>query len=118
MHVLRSTAIILAASFTVLFAAVVHVPVAKGQSDRLRMAQTYENGGDLRNAARIYLELYDADPTREAAFQGIVRTLTGLKQPESLLPIVVKEAERDPSTRKLLLAAQLSAQLGDRKSVV
>lgn len=118
MHVLRSTAIVFAASFALLFAAVVHVPVAKGQTDRLRMAQTYENGGDLRNAARIYLELYDADPTREAAFQGIVRTLTGLKQPESLLPIVAKEAERDPSSRKLLLAAQLSAQLGKRQEAM
>lgn len=90
----------------------------RGQADRLRMAQTYESGGDLRNAARIYLELYDADASNTAAFQGIVRALSGLKQPESLLPIVVKEAKRAPSTRTDLLAAQLSAQLGKREDAV
>ncbi len=90
----------------------------RGQADRLRMAQTYESGGDLRNAARIYLELYDADGANASAFQGIVRTLTGLKQPESLLPIVVKEAKRAPSTRTDLLAAQLSAQLGKREDAM
>ena len=101
-------------------AVLLHVLVidGKGQADRLRMAQTYEAGGDLRSAARIYLEIYDADPTRDAAFQGVVRTLMGLRQYESLLPMVIKQDERKPTTSTAMLAAQLSAQLSKRADAV
>jgi tetratricopeptide (TPR) repeat protein len=104
-----------------LFSAILlHVLVTdgKGQVDRLRMAQTYEAGGDLRSAARIYLEIHEADPTRDAAFQGVVRTLIGLRQFESLLPMVIKQDERKPSTATAMLAAQLSAQLSKRAEAV
>jgi len=104
-----------------LFSAILlHVLVidGKGQADRLRMAQTYEAGGDLRSAARIYLEIHEADPTRDAAFQGVVRTLIGLRQFESLLPMVIKQDERKPSTSTAMLAAQLQAQLSKRAEAV
>jgi len=65
--------------------------------EQLRLASTYERTGDMRSAARIYLEILDARPTDEAAFGGVIRTLSALGQYSSLLPVLEQRAARQPS---------------------
>ena len=62
------------------------------ERDRLRMAQTHERTGDLRNAARLYQELFASTPSSDPYFQGVVRTLGGLQQFEALMPLVESRA--------------------------
>jgi tetratricopeptide (TPR) repeat protein len=74
------------------------VPAAWAQTGaderKLRMAESYEQSGDMKNAARIYQELYDGNKTNSAYFDGVVRTLQALGQPASLLPLVEEQIPR------------------------
>ena len=90
------------------------VVATHGQNaDRIRMAKVYEQSGDLRSAARIYLELYEGGDRSSSMFDGVARTLVGLKQYASLLPIVEERFEASPSGGLASLAASLSARTGD-----
>ncbi len=81
-------------------------------ADRERMAVAYEQGGDLRGAARIYLELLREVPTSDRYFDGVVRTLSALNQYESLLPIVLARLEERPGLSVAILAAKTAIQAG------
>jgi tetratricopeptide (TPR) repeat protein len=81
-------------------------------ADRERMARAFEQGGDLRGAARLYLELLKESPSSKPYFDGVVRTLTGLGQYESLLPIVDSRLQLAPSVDLALLAAGTAAKAG------
>jgi tetratricopeptide (TPR) repeat protein len=102
-------------AFIVVTFVVISITSAAGQMDRLRMARVYEEGGDIRNAARLYIEIYDAETgqVKNAAFDGVVRTLTELGQHQSLAAIVDKEFERRPSASLAVLAARTHARSGD-----
>ncbi len=80
------------------------------ESEKYRIAQAYERTGDLRNAARLYQELYAAESTNDSYFGGVVRALSGLGQFAALLPIVEKHAERTASANDALLAGTLHAR--------
>lgn len=82
------------------------------ERDQARMAQAYERSGDLRNAARLYQELYAVAPNNEMYFNGVVRTLQALDQIPSLYPIVEKHAKRTQRTDGFVLAGILAAKLG------
>lgn len=84
------------------------------ERDQLRMAATYERGGDLRGAARIYQELLAGSPSNEAYFQGVVRTLSGLQQYDALLPLVETYASQRQSSDAGVLAGSLRARRGER----
>jgi len=84
-------------------------------AERLRMARVYEQSGDLRSAARIYLEVYDGGDHSNAVFDGVARTLVGLQQYASLLPIVEARYAEAPSGGMAALAASLAARTGDVK---
>ncbi|MBC8124879.1 MAG: hypothetical protein H7X70_04020 [Candidatus Kapabacteria bacterium] len=86
------------------------------ERDRLRMAQTHERGGDLRNAARLYQELFAATPSSDAYFQGVVRTLGGLQQFAALLPLVESRAQAYPDVNTAILAGTLNAKIGNTAS--
>lgn len=83
-----------------------------GERDQARMAQAYERSGDVRNAARIYQELYAASPSNVLYFEGVVRTLQALDQLPSLYPIIVQHAQRVQNVPTLILAGTLAAKLG------
>ncbi len=76
------------------------VPVGRGvaQTDeanqRYRLAKGYEDGNDLKNASRVYLELYEADQQSNVFFQGVLRTYTAMLRFKELLPIVEERAKR------------------------
>ena len=88
---------------------------SNAQIDQLRMAQAYEEGGDIRNAARIYLELYEKQQgqVRRTAFDGVVRTFLQMEQYQSLLTIVEKAYEEKPTASLAMLAATLCVRTGD-----
>ena len=82
------------------------------ERDQVRMAQAYERSGDLRNAARLYQELYAISPQNEMYFGGVVRTLQALDQVPGLYPIVVTHAKRTRNVYAYILAGSLAAKLG------
>jgi tetratricopeptide (TPR) repeat protein len=71
---------------------------AEAQTDeanqRYRLAKGYEEGNDLKNASRVYLELYQADTQSNVFFQGVLRTYTAMLRFKELLPIVEERAKR------------------------
>ncbi|MEO5930578.1 MAG: tetratricopeptide repeat protein [Candidatus Kapaibacterium sp.] len=66
------------------------------ENQRYRLAQGYEQSGDLKSAARVFRELYDADHQSNVYFQGVLRTYTGLLRFDELLPIVQDRASHFP----------------------
>jgi len=103
----------LLAAIIVLMMAVAHsMSAQEALTQQLRMAQTYERSGDLRNAARIYQELYAKRPESRIYFDGVARTLVGLQQYEALIPLVIERVEKEPSTELAVLAGALSWKTG------
>ncbi|MBU3742855.1 MAG: hypothetical protein FGM24_11345 [Candidatus Kapabacteria bacterium] len=80
--------------------------------DKLRLAATYERTGDMRSAARIYLEVLEARASDIAAYEGVVRTLTALGQFTSLLPIVQQHDERVATAESSIRLAEVLWKLG------
>ena len=91
-----------------------------GDEDRrYRMAQGYEEAGDLKNAGRIYLELYGADPQSNVYFEGVRRTMSGLLQFNDLLPIVAERAHRMPGDLDMRIAhADVLHRTGKRAEAI
>lgn len=93
----------------------VFVPVLLAQPGmeerKLRMAESYEQSGDIRSASRIYQELYETNKAQQAYFDGVTRTLLALNQPASLLPLVDEQIVRAPQNS--LRSTELQALKGD-----
>ena len=89
-----------------------------GTRDKLRLAATSERTGDMRSAARIYLELLEARPTDNAAYEGVVRTLTALGQFSSLLPVVEDREQRQPSADVSMQLAGVYWKLGKQQDAI
>lgn len=86
---------------------------------RFRLAQGYEHGGDLKNAARVYRELYDADPQSELYFDAVRRTYAALGLTSELLPLVEKRAANRPNDYELRVAqADLLFRMGRRDEAI
>jgi len=66
----------------------------RDEGQRYKLAQGYEEGGDLKNASRVYKELYDRDPQSNVYYEGVYRTYMGLLLYPELLPIVEERARR------------------------
>ena len=80
--------------------------------DKFKLGQAYEQSGDYRNAARVYQELYAANPGSDQYFQGVVRALTSLQQYSSVLPIVQERLVKYPTLELHALEAQLLWRTG------
>lgn len=64
------------------------------ENRRYKLAQGYEESGDLQNAARVYLELYESDPQSNVYYGGVWRTFIALRRFEELLGIVESRVQR------------------------
>lgn len=84
----------------------------QGTSDKLRLAITYERAGDLRGAARLFQEVLEARPDDRSAFEGVVRTLSGLGQFASLVPMVEQRDRTAPSDDVAMLLGGLYWKVG------
>lgn len=82
---------------------------------RYKLAQGYEESGDWKNAARVYLELHEADPQSNIYFEGVRRTLMAMLQFKELLPIVTQRTESHPNDIDIrALHAELLHRTGQR----
>jgi tetratricopeptide (TPR) repeat protein len=91
---MRSRFFALQLAFFVLFLAAPHLSAqTDGEQRKLRLAESYEQSGDVRSAGRIYQELYDANKRLPAYFDGVVRTLLALNQTAALLPLVDEQLQ-------------------------
>lgn len=86
--------------------------------DKLRLAATYERTGDMRSAARIYLEVLEAKATDNAAYEGVIRTLTALGQFSSLLPVIEDRERRQPSADVSMQLAGVYWKLGKQQDAI
>ncbi len=41
------------------------------EANRLRLADSYLNGGDTENALRVYMQIFDSNPSSERAYEGL-----------------------------------------------
>ena len=100
----------------VLFLSNINLSFAQyAQNEKQRLGESYEKTGDIKSAARIYKEVYDANPQSEPAFQGIVRTYTLLSQYSDLLDIVKKKIEKSETMQLHLLLGEMLWRTGKFK---
>ncbi|MDW8219753.1 MAG: tetratricopeptide repeat protein [Bacteroidota bacterium] len=89
-----------------------HAQYSDVEERKFRMAESYEQSGDIKNASRLYQELYEAYPAQQRYFDGVVRTLLALNQPASLLPLVEEQIARHAGQQSLRMT-ELLALKGD-----
>lgn len=77
------------------------------------LAQSYEKSGDIKNASRLYKELYDKNPNSEEIFQAIVRTYSAQNLFSDLKIIVEAKVKSKPSISVLCLYAELLWRSGN-----
>jgi tetratricopeptide (TPR) repeat protein len=99
---------------------VVTAPLLQAQPEdeesRFKLAQGYEASGDLKNASRVYKELFDADPQSNVYFEGVRRTYFEMLRFAELLPIVEERVRRLPNDVELhSLYADLLSRNGRRE---
>lgn len=93
-------------------AVLIPLPAHAQLSDQLRMARAYEQAGDQRNAARIYVEAYERGEHSDVVFDGVVRTLTALQNYAALGPIAEAQFAERPSAQVALIAGRVAARRG------
>lgn len=71
------------------------------ENRQYKLAQSYEVNGDVPAAARIYKELYNADPESRVYFEGLKRTWLVLGRFQELLPYVEQRVARFPKDYEL-----------------
>ena len=92
-----------------------HVGFAQKPTEKYKLAQSFEKGGDLKNAERIYRELYDANPSNEDYFNAVIRCNKQLNQFQEIIPVVEKQIRLVPSSMNIALLAELNWRTGKTK---
>lgn len=82
------------------------------ETQKQKFAENYENSGDMTNAARIWEELYAANPTSEKNFSGLVRTFKALNRFSELMPVVLQKLETRKTPDMWALHGELLWRLG------
>ena len=104
---------LLSIAFLLALAVTAHAQPTK-IGDKFKLGQAYEQSGDYRNAARVYQELYAANPASDQYFQGVVRALSSLQQFSSVLPIVQERLLKYPTLELHALEGQLLWRTGKK----
>ncbi len=86
--------------------------LVQAQDERPKVAQSYEQSGDYRSAARLWQSLYSENPSNEASYQGIVRCFKALNNYSALLEIAQDKLKRKKTIRVQLLIAQCFVKTG------
>lgn len=82
------------------------------QTDKVRLAQSYEQQGDFANSYRLYSQLLDSEPLNTSYFLGIVRSLNNQQKYTELLPIAETQVKRAPSSVTYSIAAETYWKMG------
>ncbi len=80
--------------------------------EKQRMAEAFERSGDVRNASRLWQEIFAEQGNNDVAYGGVVRTLLALKQDAALLPLVEQYAKAHAHPESMVLAGTISWRLG------
>lgn len=81
-------------------------------NNRFRLAQSYEQGGDFENAAKLYKELVNADPSNYVYFDGLRRSCLQLKRYDEAIELIQQRLaanRKDVNLLCLLGSAQYQA---------
>lgn len=101
-------AIMLLYTITLIFGGVrVHA-----QNSRVTVANSYEQSGDYRSAARLWQSLYDEDPKNEEYFLGVCRTLKALNNIQGIRDIVEARLPKYRTANTLIMFGQLQWTAG------
>jgi tetratricopeptide (TPR) repeat protein len=76
-------------------------------SQKYKLARSFEQSGDFVNAARLYLELYEADKKNENYFVGYIRTMKEQNQYSQLIPFAEKHTAKYPISAHYTLLGEL-----------
>jgi tetratricopeptide (TPR) repeat protein len=87
-------------------------------AQKIRLAEVYEETHDEGNAARVYEDLYRANPSDETVFEGLTRSLVYLKRYEEAEKIAKDKLQHDGSLNVLLLYARLEALMNKRQDAL
>ncbi len=82
----------------------------RSQDERAKVAQSYEQSGDYRSAARLWQSVYAESPQNDVAFYGVVRCLKALNNYSALLEIVQERVKRKKSAKVLIIWGQVLAK--------
>lgn len=74
---------------------------AADERNTLRLAQTYEQAGKFEDALRFYRDLYRMNPSNTSYFDGVRRTLTGLKRYAEVTALIGEQLKRRPGDFQL-----------------
>jgi cellulose synthase operon protein C len=72
---------------------------------KFRLAQSLEQAGEIERAAALYKELLGRDPSNFMYFDGVQRTLLGLKQYDEAIRLIgsrIEKSPEDPNLRALM----------------
>ncbi len=78
-----------------------------------RLAKSYEQGGDPENAARLYLELFNANKKKASYFRGLVRNYKSMHRYSDLFEIVEEYITTSRSGELLILFGELQWRKGE-----
>jgi len=90
----------------------------QGLESQLNMAESYEKSGDLKNAARVYSEVYRLNPKNTRCFFGLARTMKALNQYSGLLPFVEEQLNYTKSADIYILYGEVLWKTGKPKEAV
>lgn len=82
------------------------------QTDKQRLAQSYEQQGDFANSFRLYSQLLSTDPINVGYFLGVVRSLNNQQKYTELVPFVENQMKSTPSAIVFSIAAETMWKLG------
>lgn len=72
-------------------------PGPEDEDRRYKLAQSYEQTGDIPGALRIYRELHEADSESRAYFDGLTRTMLALGRFKEFEPYMAARIQRYPN---------------------
>lgn len=91
---------------------------SSAQDERVKVAQAYEQSGDYRNSARLWQELYLANPNSEQYFNGIVRSFKAMNNYSGLTDLVKQRLEKRKTIGLLSLYAQILHKSDKQKEAI
>jgi len=82
---------------------------------KLQYAQTFEQSGDFKTAARIYKELFDSNPKNDEYFNGVVRNFKAQSKYSELLPVVESYIKNFKTVYTFTIYAELLWRTGSHE---
>ncbi|MCX7879599.1 MAG: tetratricopeptide repeat protein [Ignavibacteria bacterium] len=83
------------------------------QTEKLKLAQSYEKIGEFAKAETIYQELYNFDKSKREYFDGLVRCKKALNKFSELIPLIEEQLQKSRKSDLLILGGEIYWRLGN-----